>query len=216
MATTHGVVQIHSAPSALCPHIEWAVGGAIGVPIHLTWLSQPAERASYRAEYAWTGPVGTSAKLTSALKGWQRLRFEVTERATPSSEAVRYSYTPALGLFHATVGLHGDVMINEQRLKAAVVREALGGRSLHEAVNDLLGTAWDDELEVGPYGEFNKTYLWLRTQKGLLGSETKALTEVEINEGIKARSNAIGDLYECAVFDDDGIAFAARAFTIVK
>ena len=148
MATTHGVVQIHSAPAALCPHIEWAVGGAIGVPIHLTWLSQPAERASYRAEYAWTGPVGTSAKLTSALKGWQRLRFEVTERATPSSEAVRYSYTPALGLFHATVGLHGDVMINEQRLKAAVVREALGGRSLHEAVNDLLGTAWDDELEV--------------------------------------------------------------------
>ena len=31
MATTHGVVQIHSAPSALCPHIEWAVGGAIGL-----------------------------------------------------------------------------------------------------------------------------------------------------------------------------------------
>ncbi|MBK8445997.1 MAG: DUF3145 domain-containing protein [Micropruina sp.] len=148
MATTHGLVQIHSAPSALCPHIDWAVGGALGVPVRLSWSSQPAARASYRAEYSWTGPLGTSAKLASALKGWERLRFEVTEQATLRSEAVRYSYTPSLGIFSATLGLHGDVMINEARLRAAVVREALGGKSLHDAVNDLLGTAWDDELEV--------------------------------------------------------------------
>ena len=148
MATTHGVVQIHSAPSALCPHVDWAVGGVFGVPVQLNWTPQPAERAAYRAEYTWTGPVGSSARLASALKGWQRLRFEVTEDATASSEGVRYSYTPALGIFHATTGLHGDVMISEQRLKLAVVREALGGRSLHDAVADLLGTAWDDELEV--------------------------------------------------------------------
>ncbi|HEX2893417.1 MAG TPA: DUF3145 family protein, partial [Marmoricola sp.] len=24
---TRGVLYIHSAPSALCPHVEWAVGG---------------------------------------------------------------------------------------------------------------------------------------------------------------------------------------------
>lgn len=148
MATTKGLVQIHSAPSALCPHIEWAVGGALGMPVHLSWSPQPAARSHYRAEYPWTAPVGTSAKLASALKGWQRLRFEVTEQATTHSEALRYSYTPGLGLFHATVGLHGDVMVNEQRLKAAILREARGGRSLHDALNDLLGTAWDDELEV--------------------------------------------------------------------
>lgn len=148
MARTHGVVQIHSAPSALCPHVEWAVGGIVGVPVRLDWTPQPAERASYRAEYAWTGPVGASAKLASALQGWQRLRFEVTEDATAASEAVRYSYTPALGVFHATIGLHGDVMVNEERLKAAIARDALGRRALHDAIADLLGTAWDDELEV--------------------------------------------------------------------
>ncbi|MFT4295826.1 MAG: DUF3145 domain-containing protein [Micropruina sp.] len=148
MATTHGVVQIHSAPSALCPHVEWAVGGVVGVPVHLDWTAQPAERASYRAEYSWTGPVGSAAKLASALKGWQRLRFEVTEDATAHSEAVRYSYTPTLGVFQATVGLHGDIMINEERLKAALARDALGRRGLHQGIADLLGTAWDDELEV--------------------------------------------------------------------
>ena len=79
MSTTRGVLYIHAAPSALCPHIEWAVGGAFGTPVRLDWIPQPAERAAYRTEYAWTGPAGTAARLTSALKGWQRVRFEVTE-----------------------------------------------------------------------------------------------------------------------------------------
>ena len=162
MAKTHGVVQIHSAASGLCPHVEWAVGGVVGVPVHLDWTPQPAERASYRAEFCWTGPVGTSAKLTSALKGWQRLRFEITEDGTAASEAVRYSYTPALGVFHATVGLHGDIMINEERLKAAMARDALGRRNLRDAVNDLIGTAWDDELEVfRQAGEGGADVRWL-------------------------------------------------------
>ncbi len=161
MATTHGVVQIHSAPSALCPHVDWAVGGALGVPVHLDWTPQPAARASYRAEYSWTAPVGTAAKLASALKGWQRLRFDITEDATARSEAVRYSYTPALGIFHANVGLHGDIMINEGRLKAAITADTLGRRSLHDALADLLGTAWDDELEVFRQARDGADVRWL-------------------------------------------------------
>ncbi|RAE94112.1 DUF3145 domain-containing protein, partial [Burkholderia multivorans] len=30
MDMTQGVLFVHSAPRALCPHIEWAAGGAIG------------------------------------------------------------------------------------------------------------------------------------------------------------------------------------------
>src|SRR5215218_7956369 len=30
MSTTRGVLHVHSAPSALCPHVEWAVGGIFG------------------------------------------------------------------------------------------------------------------------------------------------------------------------------------------
>src|SRR5699024_4503951 len=32
---------------------------------------------------------------------WQRLRFEVTEEGSPGCDAVRYSYTPTLGMFTA-------------------------------------------------------------------------------------------------------------------
>ena len=93
------------------PRIEWAVGGAFGTPVRLDWIPQPAERAAYRMEYAWTGPAGTAARLTSALKGWQRMRFEATEEASDGVEAHRYSYTPALGVLHTQIGLHGDVVM---------------------------------------------------------------------------------------------------------
>src|SRR5215213_4692177 len=130
MSTTRGVLYIHSAPSALCPHIEWAVGGVFGMPIRVDWIPQPIERACYRTEYSWSGPTGTAARLASALKGWQRVRFEVTEEATSRTEAERYSYTPTLGVFHAITGIHGDIMIPEDRIKHALAMSAVSGKDL--------------------------------------------------------------------------------------
>jgi hypothetical protein len=67
MSTTRGVLYIHSAPSALCPHIEWAVGGVFGMPVRVDWIPQPIERSCYRTEYSWSGPSGTAARIASAL-----------------------------------------------------------------------------------------------------------------------------------------------------
>ena len=147
MTTTRGVLQILSAPSPMCPHVEWAVGGAFGAPVTLNWRPQPAERASYRAEFAWRGPIGTATRLASALKRWPRLRFEVTEHATGESEGERYSYTPTLGVFHATMGLHGDILVPEDRLRHAMV-STRDERGLRDALDELLGAAWDSELDV--------------------------------------------------------------------
>ena len=148
MTTTRGVVHIHSAPSALCPHVEWALGGVFGAPVALDWRPQPAERAAYRAEYAWRAPVGSAARLTSLLKRWNRLRFEVTEEGTADSEAERYSVTPTLGVFRAIVGLHGDILVPEDRLRAAALAASGDARALQAELDAVLGTAWDDELEI--------------------------------------------------------------------
>lgn len=161
MSTTRGVMYVHSAPSALCPHIEWALGGLLGVPTRLTWTAQEAERNTYRAELSWTGPDGTAAKLASALKGWQRLRFEVTEEPTSMSEGVRYSYTPRLGIFQAMTGIHGDILIPEERLRAAIAADAVGTKPLAQAIDDLLGKPWDDELEIFRYAGEGAPVRWL-------------------------------------------------------
>ena len=147
MSTTRGVLYIHSAPSALCPHIEWAVGGAFGAPARLDWTPQPVERGTYRAEYAWVGHAGGAAKIASALKGWQRIRFEVTEEATPDTESSRYCYTPAIGVFLAVTGPHGDILVGEDRIRQAIATAGGSGPALTTALEWLLGQPWDVELE---------------------------------------------------------------------
>ena len=161
MNSTRGVVLIHSAPTALCPHIEWAVSAALGSPARFEWTPQPAEPRSLRAEYSWTGKPGTGAALTSALTRCERLRFEVTEEATIGTEGMRWAYTPRLGTFSAVIGLHGDILIHENRIKRAIVSEALGGKPLQEALNDLLGTGWDDELEAFRHATEDAPVRWL-------------------------------------------------------
>ncbi|MDO5533691.1 MAG: DUF3145 family protein [Propionibacteriaceae bacterium] len=161
MATTSGVLQILSAPSPMCPHVEWAVGGALGAPVSFDWQPQPAERSAYRAEFAWRGPVGTATRLTSALKRWPRLRFEVTEAATAASEAERYSFTPSLGVFHATMGLHGDILVPEDRLRHALISHRGDDRGLRAALDDLLGAAWDAELDVFRQAADGEPLRWL-------------------------------------------------------
>ena len=161
MSTTRGVLYIHSAPSALCPHIEWAVGGVFGMPVPVTWTTQPIERSAYRAEHTWTGAVGTAARLASALKGWQKVRFEVTEEPTSTSEGERYSYTPDLGVFHAVTGLHGDILVPEDRIRHALARSAAGGPDLPTALGQLLGQPWDDELEPFRHAGDGAAVRWL-------------------------------------------------------
>jgi len=64
-----GVLFVHSAPRALCPHIEWAAGRALERAVNFDWAAQPVLKGSQRTEFYWEGPRGTGAKLASALRG---------------------------------------------------------------------------------------------------------------------------------------------------
>lgn len=158
---TRGVLYVHSAPSALCPHIEWAVAGVLNHAVNLDWTSQPAQAGQYRAELSWAADAGAAAAITSALRGWDHVRFEITEEGTSSTEGARYSYTPDLGVFHAVTGLHGDLMIPEDRLKAAMVKAALGQSTLELEMDLLLGRPWDDELEPFRHAGDGAPVRWL-------------------------------------------------------
>jgi uncharacterized protein DUF3145 len=145
--SVYGVLQVHSAPPALCSHIEWAVAGTVGATVSMPWVSQPAAPGSVRAEVTWQGRPGTAGAITSALAGWNRLRFEVTEEASPGCDGVRYSYTPNLGIFSAVTSANGDILVPENRLRAALTIAAAGTTVLDTELERLLGTAWDNELE---------------------------------------------------------------------
>jgi Protein of unknown function (DUF3145) len=158
--TTRGVVYIHAAPPALCPHVEWAVAGILGMRVTLDWTPQPAAPGLLRAELSWQGRPGTAAAIASALRGWALLRFEVTEEPSAGHEGERISCTPTLGLFRATTGVHGDLLVPEDRLRAAMGRAATGG-NLAEELRGLLGTAWDEELEPFRHAGDGAPVRWL-------------------------------------------------------
>jgi hypothetical protein len=191
LVTVRGVLQVHSAPPALSPHVEWAVAGIIGVPVSLPWVDQPASPGAVRTELAWQGRPGASGAITSALAGWSLLRFEVTEEASPGCDAVRYSCTPTLGTYSAVTSANGDILIPEGRLRAAMTLAAASapgrpgsdraaaddgagrlrdrhgprhpalGGSLEEELALLLGQPWDDELEPFRHAAAGAPVRWL-------------------------------------------------------
>jgi hypothetical protein len=121
-----------------------------------------------RAELAWQGRPGRSGAITSALAGWGRLRFEVTEEASPGCDAVRYSCTPALGTFSAVTSANGDILVSEGRLRAAMTLAAasvpgtagrlgpaeapdadgIGLRDRHDPRHPALGGSLEAELSL--------------------------------------------------------------------
>ena len=149
-AFTRGVLFVHSAPRALCPHIEW--GGAAGVGGPGPLAGAPPAAAP--------GTVGTGARLTSALRGWANLRYEVTEEASPGNDGGRWSHTPDLGIFHAQTDVHGNVVIPEDRIRAALLH-ADEPAAMRRQLDLALGQAWDDELEPFRYAGAGAPIRWL-------------------------------------------------------
>ncbi len=159
-AFTRGVVFVHSAPRALCPHIEWALGTVLEQRVSLEWTDQPAVAGLVRAEFSWVGKVGTGARLASALRGWTHLRYEVTEDPALGTDGGRWMHTPELGIFHAQTDSHGNVVVPENRVRAAL-EFAHDADKMRRELDVALGQAWDDELEPFRYAGAGAPVKWL-------------------------------------------------------
>ncbi len=115
-----------------------------------------------RAELSWQGEPGAAASIASALRDWRLIRFEVTEEPSAGGEGERYSWTPDLGLFSATIGVHGDILVREDRLRSALARASSdAGVTVAEEVASLLGAPWDEELEPFRYAGDGAPVRWL-------------------------------------------------------
>ncbi len=147
---TRGVIYVHSSPPAVCPHVEWAIGRVLRTPVRLEWTAQPADASTLRAECTWSGRPATGAELATALRQWPMLRFEVTEEASAGVDGERIMYVPSRGVFRATTSANGDIVAGEDQLRS-LMATARGPEALAHGLDQLLGTAWDAELEPFRY-----------------------------------------------------------------
>jgi hypothetical protein len=147
-----GVVFVHTCTRAMSAHVSWALERVLGRPVTLEFAPQPALEGSLRCEFVWTGAPGTASRLVTELRAFPGVRFEVTEDPTPGTDGERYSCTPDLGIFRATIASNGDVMVGEEQLREMLGRAAaasiLGEEfNVEDELELLMGRPWDDELE---------------------------------------------------------------------
>jgi hypothetical protein len=153
------VVFVHSSPTAVCPHVEWAISGVLGNRVVLQWTPQPAVSGQLRAEFIWTGPAGTGGALAGALRAWSMLRFEVTEEPSPGVDGERFCHVPQLGLWRGRTSANGDIVVGEDQLRA-LLRDGPAAQ-VPGRVRDLLGTAWDEALESFRFAGDGAPVTWL-------------------------------------------------------
>jgi hypothetical protein len=138
-----GLVVIHSAPSALRQHIEWGLNSLLGAPQNIFWRDQPMSPGTVRTTLEFRAPVGTAAKIATALKNWHYLRFEVSELAVSGGEIFRC--TPELGIHRATVDPVGTILVEENILRRALSH--FDENDFRNEVELALGSEWDIALE---------------------------------------------------------------------
>jgi hypothetical protein len=148
MALSRGYIVIHSAPTALCRHVEWALQNLLGGSAELSWRPQPLLPGTHRGIYEWRNRSGLGADLASALRAWHYLRFEIREEG--AGESVLYRFTPSLGIHRAVIDGAGCVMVNENQITSVL---NLDEESLRESLARALGSAWDLELEQFRHSE---------------------------------------------------------------
>jgi hypothetical protein len=148
---TRGVVYLHCCPAAIAPHVEWALAGVLGQPVRLKWTNQPVAPTHLRADATWLGPIGTAARLAASLRAWPMLVFEITEDGTATTDGERLAYVPGRGFHRSMTAANGDVVVGEERLRGLLER-ANGADDFRHGLADLLGSAWDAELEPYRHG----------------------------------------------------------------
>jgi hypothetical protein len=139
-----GFLTIHSAPSVLRHHIDWAIQGVLGNWIKLAWSPQPLMPGTFRTQLEFRAPQGAAAEIASSLRSWHYLNFEVIEGTELGGELFRF--TPELGIHRAIVDQSGAVQVNENQL-SVILSNAFDEQSIREGIAAKVGSSWEEELD---------------------------------------------------------------------
>jgi hypothetical protein len=155
----NGWLEIFSAPNPLHPHIQWSLSETLTRDISLQWNNQPLAPGSGQCRLRFSGAPGVAGKLARALAGWHYLRFDISEEASAGCDGSRYLATPTLGLFHGPVGGSGDIYLSEHRIRAVVDGALRAGKDVETALEEAMGTPWEEELAPFRIGQEGMRWL---------------------------------------------------------
>lgn len=143
-SSVNGLLLIHSAPKALCQHIEWGLQSILGNWVNLKWSEQPHFPGTFRTSVEFRDRRCTASTIASALRAWHYIRFEVREDGDGGGEYFRY--LPEHGIHRVALDALGNVILDENVISKALA-ESFDEESLRLALEKYLGNPWEVELE---------------------------------------------------------------------
>ncbi|MGH1554088.1 DUF3145 family protein [Streptomyces sp. L7] len=135
--------------------------GARRTRVSLDWIRQPAAPGTWRSEFLLAGRGGNGVQAGVRPPRLAPPPLRGHRRALPHRRGRALQLHPDLGIFHAVTGIHGDILIPEDRLRAALTRSQQGETDLEADIAKLLGKPWDDELEPFRYAGEGAPVRWL-------------------------------------------------------
>jgi len=142
--SVRGLLTIHSAPSALCAHIDWAIQNILGPDAQLNWLPQPMMVGTFKTKCQWSAYGGSGAEIASTLRSWHYLNFEVIENHENGGELFRF--TPELGIHRVLTDLSGGAVLSEHQINN-VLQSSFDEEAIRQGLAHALGQPWDEQLE---------------------------------------------------------------------
>ncbi|MEI7541099.1 MAG: DUF3145 family protein [Actinomycetes bacterium] len=142
--SVRGFLTIHSSPSALRRHIDWALQNILGNEVQVIWQPQAMMVGTYKMHIEWRGQQGAAAEIASTLRSWHYLNFETHESNDNGGELFRF--TPELGIHRVLTDLSGGVLLNEFQINN-VVQNSFDDDAIRDGLALAMGTAWDEALE---------------------------------------------------------------------
>ena len=142
--SVRGFLTIHSAPSALRRHIDWAIQNLLGIDAQLSWQPQSIIAGTYKTHVEWRDREGVAAEIASTLRSWHYLNFEIHESNDNGGELFRF--TPELGIHRILTDLSGAALLNENQINN-VLHNSFDEDAIRDGLALAMGTAWDQELE---------------------------------------------------------------------
>jgi len=139
-----GTLTIHSSPSALRTHIEWALADILGVNSLIEKNPQMLKAGTFKCTLTWRDRAGVAAAIASVLRSWHYLFFEVQEDSNSGGELFRF--TPELGIHRAVTDLTGAVMLNENQIQMVLLK-SFDEESVRNGLALIMGNDWEIELE---------------------------------------------------------------------
>nr|WP_120492334.1 DUF3145 family protein [Corynebacterium lactis] len=148
---TTGVLWIHSMPGPLQPHVSWALARLAmpdgTKPGRDIWRAQ-GTGGPLCAEVPFVADAEQISTLAGDLSRWPHLYFEIAQDPAVADSGVavdgmRYCHTPELGTFAGQTDAAGNIVVNEDALRALIAR----GGDLTESLDAAIGGPWDRALE---------------------------------------------------------------------